>query len=212
MRPPKAPLASGVILFARPDATSYVYRLYDRDGDLLYVGVTDNLANRLTGHERGPALWWGAVHRVEWDLYKTRAEAEHAESYTIEEQVPQHNLRDNGRRVLAAQMGHRRPYDGEAWRRLGAMLRDRRTTMRRTQKAVAADIGYDVKDYRALEHGESKRYRKRFLESVEYTMEWAAGSIERVLAGREPTPLTDEQLLARSIETVQRRGHLLDRL
>lgn len=36
-----------------------VYKLYDRHGTLLYVGVTDDVVRQLTEHQRGTRLQWG---------------------------------------------------------------------------------------------------------------------------------------------------------
>lgn len=36
-----------------------VYKLYDRHGTLLYVGVTDDVVRELTEHQRGTRLQWG---------------------------------------------------------------------------------------------------------------------------------------------------------
>lgn len=197
MRPPKPSIATGEIPVSRYGAISYVYRAYDQDGDLLYVGVTDELFSRIHQHKLS-AAWWPQAHRIVWEQYATRIEAERAERYSIMELLPQHNRRDNHRRILAAEMGHRRPYDGEAWRRLGDVIRAERTGVRRTQTSIAGDAGVDVTAFRRLERGEAVKYKRRFLERVEVALGWHSGSIEAVLGGGEPSRMSEEELSERA--------------
>jgi predicted GIY-YIG superfamily endonuclease len=197
MRPPKPPIATGEVPFSRYGATSYVYRAYDRDDELLYVGVTDDLFSRMHQHKLS-AAWWTQAERIVWEQYENRIEAERAERYSIMELLPQHNRRDNHRRILAAEMGHRRPHDGEAWRRLGNVIRAERTTMRRTQTSIAGDAHVDVTDFRCLERGEAVKYERWFLERVEIALGWHGGSIEAVLGGGEPSRLNEEELSDRA--------------
>lgn len=75
----------------RRGRTNRVYRLYDRLGVLLYVGVTCRGAQRL--HEHAMAKnWWGSVARVTWDVYPSRAAALRAETQAIWAEVPIHNI------------------------------------------------------------------------------------------------------------------------
>ena len=190
MRPPPEPLASGDIPLGLP-LESFVYFMYGADGDILYVGVTDDLSQRIAGH--ATAAWRRRVRRITWNKYASRSEAERAETYWIRELLPEHNIRDNGRRLMAAAMGHRRPYGAAAWRTLGARIRAARSAARRSQTAMAADAGMRVEDLRALERGEATRHDKALLGAVEHALQWHPGSIETVLAGGEPVPLTAEE-------------------
>ena len=40
--------------------TTALYRLYDDDGELLYVGITDSPGTRMAQHKAQKA-WWGDV-------------------------------------------------------------------------------------------------------------------------------------------------------
>jgi hypothetical protein len=56
-----------------------LYRHYDRDGVLLYIGITNKIAWRLLAHERN-AGWWRQVRTVTIsDPYPTREAALAAE-------------------------------------------------------------------------------------------------------------------------------------
>lgn len=190
MRHAPEPLASGEIALGVP-GESFVYFMYGADGDILYVGVTDDLSQRIAGH--ATAAWRRQVRRITWNKYASRTEAERAETYWIRELLPEYNVRDNGRRVLAADMGHRRPYGAEAWRGLGARVRAERSAIRWSQKAMATDAKVHVEDLRALERGESARHDRTLLDAVERALNWHPGSIESILAGGEPQPLTAQE-------------------
>jgi len=194
---PQPPLETGELpVPMRGEA--FVYRMYDENGDVLYVGVADDVSARVGKHHQ-ERLWFPRVRRIVWERHPSRADAEHAERYFIAQLVPEHNIRDNGRRVLAAQMGHRKPYPGEAWQRLGQSVRAERARTRRAQKEIAAAASVSMAEYRALERGESTRYERIFLERVEAALAWKPGSFEAVLAGGEPARLTDAELFERAL-------------
>lgn len=195
LRSAPAPIASGEIPLGVP-GESFVYFMYGADGDVLYVGVTDDLSQRIAGH--ATAAWRRSVRRIAWHKYASRVDAERAETYWIRELLPQFNVRDNGRRWMAATMGHRRPYDAEAWRRLGEVIREERMRMRWTQTAIARDAHVDVKYWRGLERGESTRHERELLESAERVLGWHPGSVESVLAGGEPNRLSEEERMERA--------------
>ncbi|WP_329812792.1 GIY-YIG nuclease family protein, partial [Streptomyces sp. GSL17-113] len=67
-----------------------VYRLYDDQGHLLYVGVTHDLEERYGAHRRNQ-LWWLDVVRSEHVWMPSRAEADAEEALAIEREKP---LRD----------------------------------------------------------------------------------------------------------------------
>lgn len=76
-----------------------LYRLYDRDGTLLYVGITHDLQERWRSHARNQ-IWWLDVARKEHVWFNTRAEAETAEKRAILSEDP---LRDKSRRPRTGQ-------------------------------------------------------------------------------------------------------------
>lgn len=75
-----------------------LYRLRDKAGELLYVGITDNPERRWKDHEKDKA-WWPqvAARSVEW--LPTRDLALSAEAKTIRAERPRHNLQHNGEKV-----------------------------------------------------------------------------------------------------------------
>ncbi|MFE9391643.1 GIY-YIG nuclease family protein [Streptomyces sp. NPDC006784] len=82
--------------FARPTA---LYRLFDRAGRLLYVGVAFDPAARWQSHARDKA-WWDDVveRRIEW--HPTRTEALTAEVQAIKHESPAYNVVDVDEPVL----------------------------------------------------------------------------------------------------------------
>jgi predicted GIY-YIG superfamily endonuclease len=68
-----------------------VYRCFDEQDRLLYVGCTSNLLYRLSQHQ-GKA-WFSLVARVVTVNYQTREEASQAEKEAIRAESPIHNIR-----------------------------------------------------------------------------------------------------------------------
>ncbi|WP_228981208.1 GIY-YIG nuclease family protein [Streptomyces sp. DH12] len=73
------------------DGQTAVYRIYDRQGSLLYVGMGNNPMNRWSSHA-AQHVWWAeaASFRVEW--FSTRAEAASVERVAIRDEDPKHNI------------------------------------------------------------------------------------------------------------------------
>ena len=74
----------------RPSPETCVYRIYDADDALLYVGITNNLTTRWSGHKSNP--WWrveGNRYDVRW--YPTRAVAAMEEKHAIMTEDPKYN-------------------------------------------------------------------------------------------------------------------------
>lgn len=68
-----------------------LYRLFDGEGRLLYVGITFNPRDRWNGHS-GTKSWWKDVMRREVEWYETRSEAEGAEYAAIRSELPLYNI------------------------------------------------------------------------------------------------------------------------
>src|SRR6185437_15528975 len=66
-----------------------LYKLYGTDGNLLYVGITRNITERLSKH--AARSWWPQVTRKTMTWYGTRPEAKAAESLLIAVEQPPHN-------------------------------------------------------------------------------------------------------------------------
>lgn len=78
---------------ARVADRTALYRLYDAEGHLLYVGITRRLGIRFSEHARThAATWWPLVEKraVEW--FDTRYAAAQAEVNAIRTENPLHNV------------------------------------------------------------------------------------------------------------------------
>lgn len=68
-----------------------LYRLFDSEGRLLYVGITFNPRNRWAGHSATKS-WWKQVVRREIEWHETRYAAEAAERAAILAERPLYNI------------------------------------------------------------------------------------------------------------------------
>lgn len=77
-----------------PDAWSFrpvVYRLYDKNDRLIYIGATHHLPMRMKFHEQ--RSWWNdLIGRIEYADYPTRDDALAAEAVAIQEEEPVYNV------------------------------------------------------------------------------------------------------------------------
>jgi excinuclease UvrABC nuclease subunit len=76
------------VTLVRPTA---VYRFFNADDQLLYVGITFNLGARFNAHERSSA-WWSHQRSVKVVWRDTRNEALAEESAAIQAEKPIHNV------------------------------------------------------------------------------------------------------------------------
>ncbi len=67
-----------------------LYRHYDSDGDLLYVGVSLSTVQRLM-HHRGVSKWFDQIARIDIERFATRGEALDAERRAIRDESPIYN-------------------------------------------------------------------------------------------------------------------------
>lgn len=77
-----------------PPGRTALYRFHDVDGDLLYVGVSNDPQVRWESHER-TKVWWPqvATRTIEW--FPARDEALDAEDEAIQTEAPRYNQRQN---------------------------------------------------------------------------------------------------------------------
>jgi excinuclease UvrABC nuclease subunit len=68
-----------------------LYRHFDKDGKLLYVGVSLSYVQRLAQH-RDHAHWFWQVADVKLQPFESRAEAEAAETAAIKAEKPAYNI------------------------------------------------------------------------------------------------------------------------
>lgn len=125
-----------------------LYRLYDADAALLYVGITHNPKQRWRQH-RKTAPWWPQVQHRQVNWFDNRALAAAAEQAAILEELPRHNwectvpewLAARDAALVALQLDRlaaeedevRRTRRGETRRRLLADIADRRAALRSAQ-------------------------------------------------------------------------------
>lgn len=76
---------------AHTNSVQYLYRLYDRDGQLLYIGVTDNVLRRWKEHSK-EKFWWDQVHTFTKEEYPDRSSVENAERLAIKTESPTYNI------------------------------------------------------------------------------------------------------------------------
>lgn len=76
---------------ARSAARHFVYRCFDQDGELLYVGATSNYDERVKEYDRRPEVAF-----IDRDEYPARAEAFAAERDAIRELRPPWNAQSKG--------------------------------------------------------------------------------------------------------------------
>ena len=67
-----------------------LYRMYDKGGLLLYVGISVNPPGRFAAHARG-SHWFGSVANITVEWCPSRRDAEIAEITAIATENPQHN-------------------------------------------------------------------------------------------------------------------------
>lgn len=68
-----------------------LYRFYGRHANLLYVGISLDIAQRWRDH-RDTKWWWWEVAAITLQHFDTRREALEAERYAIQTEMPQHNI------------------------------------------------------------------------------------------------------------------------
>lgn len=72
-----------------------VYRAYDRNGRLLYIGATTRVKDRLDCH-RSQSWWYRLVARFEIESHPTAAAAFAAEAQAIRDEAPAFNRTHTG--------------------------------------------------------------------------------------------------------------------
>ena len=75
----------------RADEEHTLYRLFDADEKLLYVGISCMPSHRLNTHRR-QRLWWDQVNRIDFVVFPDRQQAVEAERRAIAGEHPQHNI------------------------------------------------------------------------------------------------------------------------
>lgn len=73
-----------------PKSTHVLYRFFDAQGNLLYVGITNDPEQRFRGHQ-GDKSWYHHVATAKMEHFETRAELMAAEIAAIEGEKPKYN-------------------------------------------------------------------------------------------------------------------------
>lgn len=76
------------------DERHVVYRCFNAEGGLLYVGISRRAATRITQHSKTKA-WWQDCVDIKFTDYPTREAAAQAEIEAIKAERPQHNVLHN---------------------------------------------------------------------------------------------------------------------
>ena len=77
--------------------THVLYRFYDANSVLLYIGITRNPPARFKGHATEKA-WWDMVAHIKMQNFDSRDELSEAERHAIITEVPRYNVTHNDRR------------------------------------------------------------------------------------------------------------------
>lgn len=158
-----------------------LYRIHDRHGRLLYVGISFDLARRLGQHAHAKP-WWSQVTRIDVEQHPDRASAAQAEAAAIATEHPLHNVVHRDKTIRRAPMP---TAPGPPWPHhltLGEYVQLRTTT---TPHPVGIVIDLDVSGLTLATAG-STRPRRRWSEILEV---WRLdGSVTRSV---EPTLNSD---------------------
>lgn len=74
------------------DPSHFMYRHFDADGRVLYIGTARQPDTRTSRH-RVASPWWSRVSRIEWERHASHQEARRAEIAAIEREQPIYNQR-----------------------------------------------------------------------------------------------------------------------
>lgn len=132
------------------DSLTTLYRFFNADGVLLYVGITGVGGSRWGQHAAEKA-WWCEVAHTTTEHFATREEAAAAELAAIKAELPRHNIIGTGRRVRPSSLG---PDHAEALRRI-RQRRERLELDEATAIRAAIESGASLRDV-AAEVGRTK--------------------------------------------------------
>lgn len=68
-----------------------LYRHFDKNGKLLYVGISLSVVKRL-GQHKLHAHWYMRIARIDVEWFNSREEASHAEMLAIQDENPECNV------------------------------------------------------------------------------------------------------------------------
>ena len=71
----------------------YVYKFFDEKDEVIYVGLTNNINNRISSHKSG-SDFWGLINRIEYAKCKNSTDMRITELILINYYNPKYNKRD----------------------------------------------------------------------------------------------------------------------
>lgn len=74
----------------------WLYKMYNSERTLLYVGVTSNAWVRLEGHMKEKKSWTDNISSITWQRYPDKPSALEAETKSIVTELPVYNIRVKG--------------------------------------------------------------------------------------------------------------------
>jgi excinuclease UvrABC nuclease subunit len=77
-----------------------LYRHFDADGNLLYIGVSLNAFARLAQH-RDSSSWFSEIANVTFQAFETREAVLEAEASAIQAENPKYNVHHKGKKPVA---------------------------------------------------------------------------------------------------------------
>lgn len=161
--------------------TAYVYRCFNKAGQLLYVGFTSNLSRRMSQHKAG-SIWFHIVAKTDIAEFSTREEALAEERRAIYSERPLCNLHCNS--AVDA--------------RLMDSLRQRRLAPKPSMRGIIPDCladGIDRIEAARARHAEAKAQEAGVFTEAQARGFTSAG-LKRVLAARvSGGVMTDQQLM-----------------
>lgn len=146
-----------------PARTTTLYRFFNADGALLYVGISVELAQRLRAHSRTQP-WWEEVATTTTEQYPSTRAAQNAEVRAIVAERPRYNVACNLNRlaepdpVVVHYEATASPVVGggglvEWLEALPAIVRAERERRGLSYRAAADELGIAYPDLHRLEHG-----------------------------------------------------------
>lgn len=78
--------------------STILYRYFDNQDQLLYVGITGDNVKRQSQHRRN-SFWFGKIAVAKFEHFKTRDEALQAEAAAIRLEKPLHNIAGTGNKL-----------------------------------------------------------------------------------------------------------------
>lgn len=126
------------------DRPTALYRMRDKNGRLLYVGISFTAMKRIEDHKAKRGWWFNDVTRIDVEWFPTRGRAEDAERTAIQTEKPKWNV--------AHAYVKRSPLDTPPKRRPAADVLDEVETvtgvtiddMRQAVDGIAVSIGWEA--------------------------------------------------------------------